>query len=142
MNRENRLRHHPFNLFLLLFLSSFSTLSFAADSHFYLSGAVGSSSLSIGNGNPQVNYYNGFLNDAYPPQKSNNSSFLFSLKGGYELIDSVGLRPAVSLGLGLYTMPSEYGYSGQLIETALGDPSSVLYNYKYNITSTRLMADA
>jgi hypothetical protein len=138
MNRKKLLQYHLYHCF---FLASLSTISFAANGHFYLSSEVGGSILAIDNNNLQINYYNGFLNDAYPLQKKTAATSLFSLSGGYEFASSAGLRPALSLGLGVYTTPTEYGYSGQLVETALGDASSALYNYKYNLASTRLMVE-
>ncbi|MDR3477445.1 MAG: hypothetical protein P4M14_05370 [Gammaproteobacteria bacterium] len=114
---------------------------FRADGHFYLGAAVETSQLRLDNTHWQVTYYGGFLNDAYPGSNTDTNAAVVDLHGGYEFT-GMGMRPAIALGLGVYTMPSEYSESGRLVETALGDAPSTLYNYKYNISSSRLMAEA
>jgi hypothetical protein len=126
---------------ICLILLSLSTSVFAFNGHGYLSANVDASTLKITNINPQINYYNGFLNDAYPVRNNTATGSLFGLQGGYEWLGR-GAYPAIALGLGIYSTQAEYGYSGQLIETARGDAASALYNYKFNIANTRLMAEA
>jgi opacity protein-like surface antigen len=124
---------------LIIFL--FPASVFAANGHIYLGGTIGASVAEVGNSNPRINYYDGFLTDAYPIHRSHATTAIIGLNGGYEFVGE-GLTPAIALGLGIYGTPGEYDYKGQLVETAEGDPSSTLYNYKYNINSTRLMLEA
>ena len=115
---------------------------FGRPGYLYLGAAVGFSRFNTENRNPNINYYSGFLNDAYPNQNSSSNAATFSLQGGYEFLSGKRAVPAIALGLGAYTMPSGYGNGGQLVETPLGDPASTLFNYRYNVESTRLMAEA
>jgi opacity protein-like surface antigen len=115
---------------------------FGKPGRLYLGGSVGFSQLNTENRNQNINYYSGFLNDAYPNQNSNSNVGVVSIQGGYEFAGEKREIPAIAVGLGLYGMPSEYGHGGQLVETALGDAPSTLYNYRYNVDSTRLMAEA
>jgi hypothetical protein len=109
--------------------------------HYYLSVGAATSQLHVDKTHWNVTYYGGFLNDAYPGGNNNTNAAVFDLHGGYEFT-GMGWKPAIAVGLGGYLMPSEYGENGQLIETALGDAPSTLYNYKYNVSSSRLMAEA
>jgi opacity protein-like surface antigen len=121
---------------LILFL--FSTSTFATHGHTYLGGTIGASKAIMGNSNPTITYYDGNLTDAYPVHGRQASTAIIGINGGYEFVGA-GYMPAIALGLGIYGMPGDYDYKGQLIETAIGDPSSMLYNYKYHVNSTRLM---
>lgn len=128
---------------LILFLvSAFTTSSaFALIGHPYLGGTIGASIAENGNNNPQINYYDGFLTDAYPINGSHPTTSSIGVNGGYEFAGERFL-PAIALGLGVYGTPGEYDYKGQLIETTLGDSGSTLYDYKFHIKSMRLMVEA
>ena len=78
--------------------------------------------------------------DAYPLDDSHKTTVVFGINGGYEWVGA-GIMPAIALGLAL-DGAGNYDYAGQLIETAIGSPSSVLYDYRYRINTTRLMAEA
>jgi hypothetical protein len=114
---------------------------FGKPGHIYLGATVNFSKLKTQNMNPSITYYNGFLNDTYPNKNNNARAANFSLQGGYEFLGDKKFRPAIAFGLGIYTTPSEYSNSGQVIETPLGDAAETLYNYKYNVNSTRLMLE-
>ncbi|STY29804.1 Uncharacterised protein [Legionella wadsworthii] len=120
---------------LIIFL--FSSPIFAANSHIYFGGTLGSSMVKVGNNNPQINYDGGILTDAYPIHKRQANTTLMSINGGYEF-SGIGLRPAIALGLSIFGTPGDYNYRGKVIETATGDPGSTLYHYKYHVHSTRL----
>lgn len=124
-----------------LFLFLFSTSVFAANGHLYLGGTIGASVTDLGNNNPIIHYYGGNLTDAYPVNDNHKASMLIGINGGYEFT-ALGCWPNIALGLGIYNNPRDYQYKGQVIETASGDRSSTLYNYKYQIASTRLMFEA
>lgn len=119
----------------------FSTSLFAANGHVYLGGTVGTSGAIVGNTNPTINYYDGSLTDAYPIHGRHANTTLIGMNGGYEFT-GVGLRLAIALGLGMYGTLGNYDYKGQVIETAIGDSSSTLYNYKFHVASTRFMLEA
>lgn len=123
---------------VILFL--FSTSVFAANGHMYFGGTIGASEATVGNTNPTIKYYDGNLTDAYPVHDRHATTALIGVNGGYEFVGA-GYMPAIALGLGIYGTPWEYDYKGQVIETAIGDLSSTLYNYKYNIVSTRFMIE-
>lgn len=124
-----------------LILLLFSNSVFAANGHIYLGGIVGASKTRVGNNNPTINYYDGNLTDAYPIHKRQTNRTLMGINGGYEL-EGVGLIPVSALGLGIYdSMPKNHDYNGQVIETAIGDSSSTLYNYKFHVANTRLMLE-
>ncbi|MHB1222304.1 MAG: outer membrane protein [Gammaproteobacteria bacterium] len=126
----------------LFFISAFSVSSaFALTGHLYLGGTIGASRAEVGNSNPQINYYDGFLTDVYPIRENHITTAILGLNGGYEFVGT-GYAPAIAVGLGIYGTPRDYDYKGQLIETALGDPSSALYNYKFHVNSVRVMAEA
>lgn len=126
-------------LIFILFL--FISPVFAANGHVYLGGTIASSWAKVGNNNPQINYYDGLLTDAYPISGNQPTRAIISVNGGYEFVGT-GYVPAIALGLGIYGTPRDYDYKGQLIETALGDPSSTLYSYKFQVASTRFMFEA
>lgn len=119
--------NHPINLNNLIFVKEASWLNVQI---------IGASMAEIGNTNSQINYYNGFLNDAYPVHPYAYTAVI-GLSGGYEFVSQ--FLPAMALGLGIYAMPKDYDYNGQLVETALDDPSSTLYNYKFHLNSIRVM---
>lgn len=123
---------------LILFL--FSNSIFSASGHVYLSGSVGASFAASGNTNPQINYLNG-LTDEYPVRGNNVTTALFSVNGGYELT-GINSKLGMALGLGIYDTLGNYNYKGYLIETAIGDPDSILNKYKYNVKSTRILLEA
>lgn len=122
----------------LLFLS---TPLFATPcGNYYFGGMAGASWSDIGKRAPQINYYNGDLTDTYPLTSRQSTTPVVGLNGGYEFTGE-RWKPAIALGLGVYNTLAGYHYHGQVIETASGDPSFLLYNYRYNINSTRLMAE-
>ena len=121
---------------LTIFL--FSTSAFATHGHIYLGGTIGASKATVGNSNPTIQYYDGNLTDAYPIHGRHANTAIIGVNGGYEFVGACPM-PAIGLGLGVYGTSGDYDYKGQLIETAIGDPSSTLYNYKYHVNSTRLM---
>lgn len=124
----------------LLALSFFSFPAFSACGHIYVGTSLGASFALLGKHTPQISYDDNLLMDAYPLNNRRGAAPIISINGGYEFLGD-NWKPAVALGLGLYSNPTDYDYHGQLIETALGDPSSTLYNYNYNINTTRLMAE-
>lgn len=111
-----------------------------APGHAYLSFVSAASTGWVGQNNPQITYYSGGLNDAYPPTGTHTNAAQFGGNGGYEFVGK-GRVPAIAIGLGLYGTPVGYTYRGQVIETALGDAPNTLYNYRYTINSTRLMVE-
>jgi opacity protein-like surface antigen len=124
---------------LILFL--ISTSVFAANGHIFLGGTIGASEAIIGNNNPTIRYYDGNLTDAYPLHAKHTNTATIGVNSGYAF-EGDGLIPAIALSLGFYGTPGDYDYQGQLIETAIGDPSSTLYNYQYHVNSTRLIFEA
>ena len=130
--------YHYLSLLLLCFLSFFPLHAFAIDGHVYLSGQGGASRLSLGKNNPNINYYDGLLNDEYLRNSTHSNVTEFGLQGGEEFTFDCFL-PKFALGLGVYTNPKLYHFHGNVFETALGDPGSVLYSYQFSTHSTRLM---
>lgn len=132
-------KKHYLMYFALCF---FSLPTFAITAHPYLGGSLAASFSSLGTNTPQIAYSSGAtITDAYPLNHNDAGSAMVSINGGYEF-PGVNWYPAIAIGLGLYTNPVDSTYKGKLIETAAGDPSSTLYNYHYDINSTRLMAEA
>jgi hypothetical protein len=127
------------SLFALFF---FSMPALSANGHIYAATSLGWSYAKLSNSSPQISYASGdLITDAYPLKSYNKASAsAFSINGGYEF-SGLNWQPAIALGLGVYTNPADYGYNGQLVETAAGDPASALYNYSYDVNSTRLMAE-
>lgn len=125
--------------FLALFF--FSLPAFSACGHIYLGTSLAASFSKLGNNSPRITYDSGALiTDAYPLNRNHASSPVVSMNGGYEFA-SVNGKPAIALGLGLYNNLTDYGYNGQVIETAAGDAPSTLYHYSYDVNSTRLLAE-
>jgi opacity protein-like surface antigen len=118
----------------------FSSNALAAEGHFYLGGSIGASRAELEDSNPEINYYYGYLNDAYPLDASHETAAIYGITGGYEFLGR-GLMPAIALGLGLYTT-EKYDFTGQLVETALGGSPSTLYDYEFDLRSQRIMAEA
>jgi opacity protein-like surface antigen len=114
---------------------------FSADGHYYLGASIAASFAQLGTHTPQISYLSGaVITDSYPLSKSGASSAVIGVNGGFEF-NSINSKPAVALGLGVYTTPGNYKYSGQLIEAVEESGSTVLYNYSYNVSSSRLMAE-
>lgn len=124
---------------IFAFLSTGS--SYAALGHFYLEGTTGVSLSKLDHANPRISYDNGIFNDAYPLHGNQSNRMMMSGNIGYELTGSNGI-PSLALGVGLFGTPTDYSYTGHLIETPLGDTSNTLYNYRFNVNSIRLMAEA
>ena len=127
-----------------LLLCLFSTTAFAASGNIYLGGSMGASLAKVGSGTRQITYDGGKLTDAYPIDGKHATAPLFSLNAGYEFMgDYATTMPAIALGVGVYsTLGSNLDFNGNVTETAAGDPGTTLYNYKYNVSSTRVMAEA
>jgi opacity protein-like surface antigen len=140
----------PVLFFLCCLLPLLSTPTFAVNGHAYLSGNAGASMQTLGNDTPNINYYNGLLNDAYPAHSKNATIAEFGLQGGYEFTlwnlsnSTVELLfdPVLAVGLGVYTGSTNYSYHGDLVETPLDDPAITLYGYRFHTQNTRLMAEA
>src|SRR5262249_40862506 len=107
--------------------------------NFYVGALSGWDITQVGNPKPTIRYYDGGLKDAYPLKENTQNQPLFGINGGYELIGHRGC-PAIALGVGAYGSFA-YNYHGKVIETATGDPSFLLYKYRFQIKSTRLMAE-
>ena len=118
-----------------------ATSTFAANGHFYVGGMLGASRASLGKSSQQITYDNGALTDRYPLSGNDSTVANVGVGGGYEF-EGKGWVPAIGLGVGFYTLPTEYSFSGIVTETPLGGVSSPLYNYHYNISSTRLMLES
>lgn len=114
--------------------------TFALDGHFYFGGEYTKSYAQVSNDAPAITYYQGFLTDSYSLANDKTSADILGIHGGYEF-SGLGLRPAIALGVGLYTTPGYYQYNGVVTETALGDSSNALYSYQYHLYSSRLMAE-
>lgn len=123
-----------------LILLLFSNVIFADIGRIYVGATLGTNTSDI-RGTPQIHYYNGNLTDAYPFSDNNPTRFMPGLNAGFEFA-SASFRPAIALGLGIYSLPSPLTFEGRLIETAKGDPAFVLYHYHFNLQSTRLMFEA
>lgn len=118
----------------------FLNVSAYAFNHLYVGGTVGANNEWIDNHSPSILYHDETLLDEYPLRNRHNTSFLLGLNGGFEF-EGNHFIPALELGLGLYATPGENRYHGQLIETAIGDPSSTLYDYRFKLNSIRLMVE-
>jgi len=124
-----------------LALFFFSIPAFSAYGHIYSGASLGSSFAKPGDHSPTISYVSGdVITDAYPLNNNRVISPLLSVNAGYEL-SGAHSKPAVAFGLGVYRNLSNYDYNGHVIETAAGDAGSTLFNYNYNINSTRLMAE-
>lgn len=128
-------------ILISFFTLFFSIPAFSSDGHIYLGASLGGSTAKIGNSSPRISYSSGAsITDVYPLDHSRASAPIFSLNGGYEFTGAKW-KPAIALGLGIYSNLADDQFDGQLIETAAGDPSSTLYNYNYHLNSTRIMAE-
>lgn len=125
---------------LLIFILVFSTSAFSANGYVYVSGLLGTSRAKFNNSDPQITYYDDQLTDAYPIRDNHEKAVIVGLSGGYEF-PGIHNVPLIALGLGIYGAPNEYNYRGQLIETAVGDPSSLLYSYKFHVKSIRAIVE-
>jgi hypothetical protein len=123
-------------------LFTLSSFSFAANSnnHLYLGGMVGASFLELGDKSDSITYFDGNLTDTYRINNQNQTRTILGINGGYEWAGQ-GLTPAIGLGLGAYTNPSQYSFAGQVSESAGGDPSFLLYNNRFHVRTSRLMAE-
>lgn len=125
-------------LSLTLILMSCIVSAFA-EGHIFVEGDYGQSRASLSNSNPQITYDSGYLTDSYPLHDNHQSTEMASLQAGYEFLANKKI-PAIALGLGFYSTPNVYSYSGQVIETPLNGSSLPLYTYRFNMRSSRLMA--
>src|SRR6185437_5516517 len=97
------------NLFWLgLYLYSASV--FAVNGHVYIGGGFGQNWAEVSNSNPQIDYADNILTDAYPLQSNHASSAILFINGGY-VFAAKGLLPAVALGVGFYDNLNDYPYS-------------------------------
>lgn len=113
----------------------------ALDGHWYAGAGYGKGLATLGNSNPEVTYYYGYLTDAYPLTNSQTSAGVANVSGGYEWPAMRSGWPAIAVGVGLYTTPKSYNYQGQVNETALGSESKDYYDYQFQLSSTRLMVE-
>lgn len=126
---------------ITVFALSLSSIPAFSTGHGYLDGSIGPSYAKLSKSNPQISYQSGVLiTDAYPLNSNRSLSAILSLNGGYEFTGE-HWRPAIALGFGAYFNPNDYHFNGQVIETAAGNASTTLYNYRYKMKSTRAMAE-
>ncbi len=124
-------------LFLLCIMPS---VAFSFDGHPYIGGSLGASIGKMERTYPQISYFSGtMILDSYPINNNHLSTVIGGINGGYEFLESQW-RPAIALGLGAY-QSGQYSITGTVVETATPDPSSTLYNYKYDLDSRRIMAE-
>jgi hypothetical protein len=110
------------------------------DNHFYASASLGASRAQLSQNTPTITYDDGLLKDAYPLNNTHDTTAMLSINGGYQFAIS-GLDPLIAVGMGLYHNPAAYAFKGQVVETASGDSSFTLHNYRYRFYTTRLMAE-
>ncbi|MBI2787017.1 MAG: outer membrane beta-barrel protein [Legionella longbeachae] len=128
-----------FAKFLVLALFFIPTIS--AYGHIYLGGTLAANFAHLGNRSPQITYFSGTtITDDYPLKSNNKITTVYGANGGYEFT-SEHMKPTIALGLGIYGNLGDYHFDGQVVETATGNLSNTLYDYSFNITSTRLMAE-
>lgn len=128
---------------LISFLTPFFFFNsaYSTNGHIYIGVSIASSFAKPGIHSPQISYLSGdTITDDYPLSKKNASTAIFGANGGFEFTGAQG-KPSIALGLGLYSNLVDYSLQGQVIETAAGDASSILYNYAYDVNSKRLMAE-
>lgn len=130
-------------IFAILSLLIFSAYTFATEDHYYVRGEVGYNHSHVSSNNPQLTYYSGQLTDSYPDTESHFSTAMAGVGLGYEFLpnccDSI---LSLGLGLGLYATSPHANLSGQVNETAVGNPTLAFFNYRFNVNSTRVMAEA
>lgn len=107
----------------------------------YAGVGYGKSLAHLSYSDPSITYYYGYLTDSYPLNDNETSTGVASLTGGYEWPAIRSGWPAIAVGLGLYTTPNSYDYQGQVNETPQGSDSYTLYDYQFQLSSTRLMAE-
>lgn len=122
-------------------LMSYSYTAQAYDGHFYLGANVAKSYSTLGDSDPSIAYDQGYFTDAYPLNSNRSSTGTVGVQSGYEF-SGLGLRPAIALGVGVYTTPNTYRYTGQLIQTPSGSPANDLFDYSFRMRSTRIMAES
>lgn len=124
-----------------LAISFFVIPACSASGHSYLGASLAASFAQTGNNSPQIAYFSGAtITDAYPLSHNRSSAALLGVNGGYEFT-AADRRPAVALGLGVYSNLANYNFDGHLVETAAGDASSTLYHYRYHVNTARVMAE-
>lgn len=139
IHMQTRSRTKGLIVFFALFFLSSATIS--ANGHYYLGGSVAASFAQLDTDSPNISYFSGALiSDAYPLNKRDATFAVLSVNGGYEF-PILNSKSMIALGLGVYTTPGNYKYSGNLIETVEGGGSNALYYYRYNVQSTRLIAE-
>lgn len=127
---------------LLIFLCFFSTATQATQGHVYLSGEIGAGRATIDNSSPKIISNGGAVIDMYSLDGSHASAPLYGLNVGYELVETC-LSPIMgfAFGLGLYDI-GNFNFNGQVLETTGSGPADKLYNYKFHLSSLRLLAEA
>lgn len=130
-------------LICFLALPFFSIPTFAANGHGYIGGSIAASFAQLGNNSPQITYFSGSrIRDNYPLKNNHPEAAVLGGNGGYEFTGTgTLLNPSIDLGAGIYGDLSTYHYTGHLIETAAGDRSNTLYDYKFHLTSMRVLAE-
>ncbi|MBY0545422.1 MAG: outer membrane beta-barrel protein [Gammaproteobacteria bacterium] len=121
-------------------VNTFPLIVYASSGQFYLGADGGVSIAAIGDQNPQITYYHSQITDAYPLNDTYESAGMIGLNAGYEW-QGENLQPTIAIGLGAYGTPGNYSYDGQVTETVVGSPSQSLYNYQFQVSSFRLMAE-
>jgi hypothetical protein len=122
-------------------LAVISVPAFSAVGHVYGGGSLGLSYGTIGNTRPQISYVSGVpIYDDYPATGRTSTSASVSVNGGYEFAGD-HWKPAIAVGLGIYHTLVGYDFNGHVVETVTGDTPNTVYNYTYNMTSTRIMAE-
>lgn len=125
---------------LLVAILFFTQTVFASCGHTYLRGTFDYNFAHIERNNTQV-IYNSGLTDAYTSNGRYNQNPEFGFGVGYEFPGNDPIVPGTAIGAELYITPSNFRYSGHLVETATGNASSALYSYQYIIRAARLMAE-
>lgn len=127
---------------LFLLLGSSSALAWSwHNARPYFGVSLGDGLAKVEHNNTSITYYNNGLTDYYPTKHGGGvATAVAGLNGGYEFAGH-DKRPAVAVGLGIYTTPTDYVFQGKVFETASGDPTTQLFNYEYSLTSTRVMAE-
>ena len=115
--------------------------AFPLDGHWYIGAGYGKSLAHVSNNTPDITYYSGYLTDSYPLTNSEASAGVTNLTGGYEWSAIRPGWPAIAVGLGVYTTPNAYDYQGQVNETPSGGAGYTLYDYQFQLNSTRFMAE-
>ena len=125
---------------IILFLFSPAAV-FATSGQSYLGLSAGATWGMLAANNPKVVYDSGLVTDSYPLKNQSSTTAVVGANGGYEFTVA-DERMAIALGVGAYTTPGHYTYRGSVSEAVTGFGTTTLYNYKFTVASTRVMAEA